>query len=316
MIFRPGGQDVVIPTVLTHPGTDLHASHGHPERPERRVAAVEGVEASGVEVTWARPGEATRDDLRRVHPDAYLDAVMDACAVGARIDADTYTAPDSWHAALLAAGGAIEAVELALGGTPALTLLRPPGHHAEPARAMGFCLLANGVDRGAPGAGGSTASGGSPIVDWDVHHGNGTQAVFYDDPSVLAVSLHQYPLWPMTGEAHETGRGAGAGTTLNVPLPPGTGPDAYLRRFDDEVLPAVERFAPELLVVACGFDAHTRDPLADLELESDTFGALATRVVDLAARLGAPPPALLLEGGYDLAAVRDSAAAVVRALAA
>ena len=104
MIFRPGGQDVVIPTVLTHPGTDLHASHGHPERPERRAAAVQGVEASGVDVTWVRPSEATRDDLRRVHPDAYLDAVMDACAVGARIDADTYTATDSWHAALLAAG--------------------------------------------------------------------------------------------------------------------------------------------------------------------------------------------------------------------
>jgi acetoin utilization deacetylase AcuC-like enzyme len=306
---------VVIPTVLSHPGTDLHASYGHPERPERRAAAVEGVEASGVEVNWVRPEEATRDDLRRVHPEAYLDAVMDACAVGARIDADTYTAPDSWHAALLAAGGAIQAVELALAGTPALTLLRPPGHHAEPSRAMGFCLLANGsiAVRRAQALHGV---GRVAVVDWDVHHGNGTQAVFYEDPTVLAVSLHQYPLWPMSGEAHETGRGAGAGTTLNVPLPPGTGSDAFLRRFDDEVLPAVERFAPELLVVACGFDAHAHDPLADLELRSDTFGALTTRVLDLAARLGTPAPALLLEGGYDLGAVRDSTTAVVRALAA
>ena len=154
------------------------------------------------------------------------------------------------------------------------------------------------------------------IVDWDVHHGNGTQAVFLEDPSVLAVSLHQYPLWPMSGEAHETGARRRGRHHAERAAAAGHGTDAYLRRFDDEVLPAVERFAPELLVVSCGFDAHARDPLADLELEDDTFGALTARIVDLAARLGLPPPALLLEGGYDLVALRDSTAAVVRALSA
>jgi len=304
----------VILTVLTHPDTDLHAAPGHPERPERRLAALQGVAEAGTRVSEHTAAEAERTDLERVHPPLYLDALLEACETGRSIDADTYTAPASWHAALLAAGGAVAAVEAALGGTPALSLLRPPGHHAEPARAMGFCLLANGAIavRHAQAVHGL---GRVAVVDWDVHHGNGTQAVFWDDPTVLAVSLHQDPLWPMTGEAHETGGGAGRGTTLNVPLPPGTGPDAYLARFDDVVLPAVEDFAPELVVVACGFDAHRDDPLAELGLESATFGELAARIVELCRRLGAPPPAVVLEGGYDLDAARTSTREVVRALA-
>jgi acetoin utilization deacetylase AcuC-like enzyme len=305
----------VILTVFTHSDTDLHAAPGHPERPERRLAALQGVLDAGVDVSEITAREAERTALERVHPPRYLDAVLEACETGRAIDADTYTTPTSWHAALLGAGGAIAAVDAVVGGEPALSLLRPPGHHAEPARAMGFCLLANGsiAVRHAQTVHGV---GRVAVVDWDVHHGNGTQAVFWDDPSVLAVSLHQYPLWPMTGEAHETGTGAGRGTTLNVPLPPGTGPEAYLARFDDVVLPAVEAFAPELVVVACGFDAHRDDPLAELRLDAGTFGALATRVVELCRRLGAPPPAVVLEGGYDLEAVRTSTRAVVEALAA
>jgi acetoin utilization deacetylase AcuC-like enzyme len=304
----------VIPSVLTHPDTDLHLSPGHPEGPARRAAAVRGVQEAEVEVCWRTPEPAALEALERAHPAAYLAALERACAAGARIDADTYTTPASWHAARLAAGAAIEAIDLAAAGTPALSLMRPPGHHAEPTAAMGFCLLANAAIA-VRHAQAVLGAGRVAVLDWDVHHGNGTQAVFWEDPTVLAVSLHQYPLWPMTGLAEETGAGPGRGTTLNVPLPPGTRPDAYLARFEGEVLPAMEDFAPDLIVVASGFDAHHADPLAELELDARTFGALAARVMELCARLDIPPPAVLLEGGYDLDAMRTGTRAVVRALA-
>jgi acetoin utilization deacetylase AcuC-like enzyme len=195
----------------------------------------------------------------------------------------------------------------------AFSVARPPGHHASATRAMGFCLI-NSVAvaaRAAQAAGAARVA----IVDWDVHHGNGTQELFYEDGSVLFASLHQYPFWPpYSGPAEERGRGAGEGANLNVPLAAGTGPDEYLARFEGDVLPVVRAFAPDLILVSCGFDAHRDDPLAELRLESETFGALAAALCETARAVGAPVPVAVLEGGYDLDALRGGAAAVALAL--
>jgi acetoin utilization deacetylase AcuC-like enzyme len=248
-----------------------------------------------------------------VHPDGYLQALTAAAAQGGAIDADTYVTPASVSAALAAAGGAIAACDAVVGGGAAISVCRPPGHHAEPARPMGFCLLANGAIA-VRHAQARHGVGRVAVVDWDVHHGNGTQAVFWEDPSVLAVSLHGWPLWPGTGAADERGAGPGRGTTLNLPLRSGTGTTAYLEAFD-RALAAVEAFGPELIVGACGFDAHRDDPLGTLALESDDFGVLVARLRALCETLGIPEPALVLEGGYDLDALAGSAAAVGRAYA-
>ena len=190
--------------------------------------------------------------------------------------------------------------------------VRPPGHHAGAARPMGFCLtnaaavathaaLASGIERVC-------------ILDWDVHHGNGTQDLFVDDPRVLVVSLHQSPLWPGTGGEHERGSGAGVGATVNITFPAGTGPAAYLARFTGEALPALELHRPELVLVSCGFDAHRNDPLAGLALEDETYGELARAALDSCRRVGAAGPVVLLEGGYDLDAVEHGVREVVSAL--
>jgi acetoin utilization deacetylase AcuC-like enzyme len=301
--------------LVRHPDCALHdPPGGHPERPSRLDAALAGVRTGAAELVEELAPEASREDLERVHPAAYLEAIDAIAAEGAWIDADTWAGPGSVPAYRHAAGAATAAVEATLRGDAAgaFCAVRPPGHHCLPTHPMGFCLVnsmavavrlaqARGLRRVA-------------VIDWDVHHGNGTQAVFEEDPGVLVVSLHQWPLWPFSGRPEERGVGAGEGTTLNLTFPPGTGPEPYLERFDIEALPAVERFGPELLLVSCGFDAHRRDPLAGLALEDDTFGTLAAGVADVCARVGAPPPVVLLEGGYDLGAVERGAAAVAAAL--
>jgi acetoin utilization deacetylase AcuC-like enzyme len=304
-------------TVLfaTHPLFLEHVTGAnHPERPSRLAAVAAAVcQPDLVEaVTPLEPRPAARTDLERVHPAWYLDRLDHlAAAGGGWIDADTATSAQSAAAATLAAGAGLTAVAaLQRGeGAAAFCAVRPPGHHATPTESMGFCLVSNiAVVAAALAAAGERVW----IFDFDAHHGNGTQAVFYDDPRVLFVSTHQWPLYPGTGRRTETGVGSGAGTTVNIPLPPGTTGDVYLRAFDEVVAPAVDRFAPTWLLVSAGFDAHRADPLTDLGLSAGDFGALTSRAVE---HVPAGRTVAMLEGGYDLEALTASTAAVLGVLA-
>jgi acetoin utilization deacetylase AcuC-like enzyme len=301
-----------VAVVYTHPSQAGHGIDGHPERPARVDAFLAGL---GEAVTQAEAPAATIADLERVHAPGYAEQVFAAAEQEGLLDADTYVVRGSVEAALRAAGAAIAAVTETARGGVGMAAMRPPGHHALRARPMGFCLFANGAIA-VRHAQQQLDVGRIAVIDWDVHHGNGTEAIFYEDPSVLTVSLHESPHWPYSGAASETGAGAGEGTNLNVELPAGTGHDAYLRRFRDEVIPAVEAFRPELVMIACGVDAHRRDPLASLELEDATYGALTEDVRALCDRLGIGEPALVLEGGYDLVALGGAAAEIARAYSA
>jgi acetoin utilization deacetylase AcuC-like enzyme len=299
----------------THPCFLQHdAGRGHPERPARLAAVLEGVGAAGLgeALVTVSPRAATRQELERVHSPVYLDAIEQFCrAGGGSIDADTSASPESWESAILGAGAVIDAAErLARGeGDGAFVAVRPPGHHATPQRAMGFCLL-NNV---AVGAAALAANGERVlIVDWDAHHGNGTQDAFYSDGRVAYVSLHQHPLYPGTGRVEETGEGAGAGATANVPLPPGTTGDAYLAAADEVIEPLADWFQPTWLIVSAGYDAHRADPLTNMGLSSGDFADLAARVLPL---VPVGRRIAVLEGGYDLAALAASAGASVAALA-
>jgi acetoin utilization deacetylase AcuC-like enzyme len=255
---------------------------------------------------------ASMDDLARVHDPAYL-AALEAFSAegGGDIDADTYVRPDSWTAARRGAGAGVAALnELERRGDGvAFVPVRPPGHHATADRAMGFCL----VNNVAVAAASRTALGERVlIVDWDVHHGNGTQSIFWDDPDVLYVSTHQHPLYPGTGRPDEVGGPAAPGRTLNFPLPPGATGDVVRAALDVEVRPAIEEFGPDWVLVSCGFDAHQADPLSELRLSSGDFAELARVVSEFA-----PGPgrlALFLEGGYDADALESSVAATLGAL--
>ena len=228
------------------------------------------------------------------------------------IDEDTFTSPDSDGIARLAAGAVLTAVDHALDGPPgsrALAMVRPPGHHAEADKAMGFCLY-NNI---AVGAAYARSRGVSrvAIVDYDVHHGNGTQAMFYEDPSVLFVSSHQYPFWPGSGAASETGRGAGEGFTLNVPLKMGDRDDVVERMYAETVLPRLREFKPELLMISAGFDAHEQDPLGQLRMTAAGFAHLTQALLRVADEVCEGRMVLVTEGGYDLKALSDSLDAVI-----
>jgi acetoin utilization deacetylase AcuC-like enzyme len=290
---------------------DAHEERGggHPECPERLAAARQGLYAAlPAEARVTLPArEATDAELRRVHSDDCIRYVRARLSEGyGHLDADTYFAPGSREAAWLAAGAAIDlGTALAKGSAErGIALLRPPGHHATPDKSMGFCLL-NNVALAAKAA---LASGLSrvAIVDWDVHHGNGTQDAFYDDPRVLFISLHQYPFYPGTGAPREVGGGEGRGFTANVALPAGSGDATYGAAFRDVVLPLLRAHAPELVLVSAGFDAHARDPLASMQLSSASYGAMASALIALADALGHGRIGFLLEGGYDLSALEAS----------
>ena len=230
---------------------------------------------------------------------------------GGRLDPDTYASPGSFDAARLAAGAGLTAVTaLRAGhGDAAFCAVRPPGHHASATESMGFCMISNVAVVAA-----SLADEGERVMvlDYDAHHGNGTQAVFYGDPRVLFVSYHQWPLYPGTGRVQETGIDAGAGTTLNIPLPAGATGDIYLRAFDEIVAPVAERFAPTWVIVSAGFDAHRDDPLTDMGLAAGDYGPLTARVLAL---VPAGRRLVMLEGGYDLDALTSCSAEVMRQLA-
>jgi acetoin utilization deacetylase AcuC-like enzyme len=259
---------------------------------------------------------APREALARVHEAAYLDLLA---ATAERpphhLDADTYVGPGSWHAARRAAGGALAAVDALLDGRAEATLAlgRPPGHHATAGTAMGFCLL-NHV---AVAARHAQARGLARVlvVDFDVHHGNGTQDIFYQDGSVLYVSTHQWGIYPGTGAEQETGAGPGAGLTLNVPLPALAGDAALGRAMAELVRPLADRFRPDLVLASAGFDAHFRDPLAMLQATGPGYHALATALLEIAEAWAGGRLAFVLEGGYDLPALANGVLNVVRALA-
>ncbi len=286
----------------------------HPERPARLEAVLKGVQESGVaeDIISFAPREATGAELSRVHDAAYVERIERLCSGGGGyLDTDTLASPASYRVALRAAGAGIDAAErLAVGeGDAAFLALRPPGHHAQRGRAMGFCLFNNvAVTAAALAASGERVA----IVDWDAHHGNGTQEIFYERSDVLYVSFHQYPFYPGTGSFRETGAGEGAGTTVNIPLPEATTGDTYRAAFDLVVAPVVERFAPSWVLISAGFDGHRADPLTDLGLSAGDFADLTRLSMELAPK---GRRIAVLEGGYDLAALETSVAGSVAALA-
>jgi acetoin utilization deacetylase AcuC-like enzyme len=301
--------------------SDRFAEHqtppGHPESPERAVAmnrVVEEWRQRGGDV--AAPRSATHEQLARVHGEDYLRQIADVAGRAVAFDPDTYTSPETVDIARLAAGAAVDAVERVLDGRHrrALAVVRPPGHHAERDRAMGFCFY-NNV---AVAAAHALAAGAArvAIVDFDVHHGNGTQHMFERDPAVLYVSVHQYPYYPGTGAADEIGAGPGKGFTLNVPLEVGAVDEDYRLVFSEVVLPAVRRFQPGLVLVSAGFDAHERDPLAGMRLTTAAFPAMTMDLRRVAEECCDGKLVAVTEGGYDLRATADSLEATIGALSA
>lgn len=289
---------------------------GHPERPERLLAISEAIDDFRERVEFAAPRTAETDEILRVH-DQRLLAFLESTSgqpLG-QIDADTYVAPSSYDVACLAAGSCIDLTRRVMCGeiTSGLAAVRPPGHHAESDRAMGFCLFNNA----AIAVRALQANEGLPrilIFDWDVHHGNGTQHIFESDRDVLYISTHQFPFYPGTGDFGEAGSGAGVGSTINIPMPPGCGDSEYIGVLQRIVVPAAIAFEPDLILISCGFDAHRDDPLASMEISQQGYRAMSTIMRGLADTLCGGRIAFILEGGYSLIGVREGAHAVLESL--
>ena len=303
--------------LIHHPVFAEHlVPFGHPERPER-IRVVEAMLAEprfgGLVRRRARMTDV--DTILLCHPLSHLEAMRHASPSEgmSRIDADTILSPKTLEAALIAVGGACDAVDAVLAGEVrnAFCAMRPPGHHAEPEQAMGFCFF-NQAAIAARHAQTKHGLERVAIVDFDVHHGNGTQAIFWDDPSVLYASTHQMPLYPGTGAASETG----ADNIVNAPLPEGAGGEAFRAAVEARILPAIDRFQPELLILSAGFDAHERDPLAGLKLVEADFAWITETLVERAERSFGGRIVSVMEGGYDLKALSNSVAVHVEALMA
>jgi acetoin utilization deacetylase AcuC-like enzyme len=304
------------PACLEHdPGQGLP---GHPERPER-LAAIEAALAERDWLGWERreAPAASEEELLLVHPREHVEGIRDLCrSGGGAIDVDTFAGAPSYEAALRAAGGACAMTRAVLGGEAEVGFSagRPPGHHAETSRAMGFCLF----DNVAVAAALAIAELGLErvfVLDWDVHHGNGTAEIFRRRADVLFASIHQGGIFPGTGAREDTGAGPGEGFTINLPVPAGSDEAVWLDLLEREVLPAADRFAPQLVLISAGFDAHRDDPLADCRLEASSFARMASLIRSAAAAGWGAPVGAVLEGGYDLGALADSVVATMSALA-
>ena len=287
---------------------------GHPERPDRLRSIVHHLKSSGFwdSLDHRTPTPATEDHVLSVHTQKHLERIRQVCASGGGVldEGDTHAVRGSFEAAMLAAGSVINAIDLVLGdqAAAAFCAARPPGHHAERDRPMGFCLF-NNVAIGARYAQQNHAIERVAILDWDVHHGNGTQHLFEADPTVLYISLHQYPFYPGTGAHGERGIGRGEGYTTNFPLPAGTGDEQYLSIFKNDIVPALSRYEPGVLIISAGFDAHRDDPLGGMELTEGSFA----RMTDLVK--GIAPIVSVLEGGYNLEALAASVESHLNSLA-
>jgi acetoin utilization deacetylase AcuC-like enzyme len=297
-----------MPPFFRHDSSLEHdTGFGHPERADR-IRAIEGELDSREWLGWERveAPAATEEQLLRVHPADYVRSVREHSERSQAFDLDTPTSPGSYEAALRAAGGACALAEALLTGgeRTGFSCLRPPGHHAERATAMGFCLFAN-VAIAARHALDALGAERVMVVDWDVHHGNGTNAIFHDSPEVLFVSIHQWPFWPGTGPLTDVGEGDGEGYSINVPVPAGTGEAAFLSLIEHVVMPVGRQYRPDLILISAGYDAHRHDPLGGLALDTSSFGGMGSRMRALGEEVGAPVCAVL-EGGYDLQALADS----------
>jgi acetoin utilization deacetylase AcuC-like enzyme len=300
-------------TLFTHPDMLAHRpGRGHPESPERLNAVLDALDDSGLGRDRRMAAEASVADLERLHPADYVARLLDASPAEGlnQLDADTVLSPGSVRAARLAAGAVIDAVRAVARGelTRAFAAVRPPGHHAEPDRAMGFCLFSNVAvaARVAQAEGMARVA----VIDFDVHHGNGTQAAFEADDSLFLGSIHQMPLYPGTGAASETG----VGNIVNAPVPPHAAREAWRATFSGGLMPALQSFRPDLILISSGFDAHRRDPLAHQSLEAEDFAWATRAVIEVARSCCSGKVVSSLEGGYDLEGLGRSAVAHVQAL--
>jgi len=318
MRSTPYRTPIAAPVLVHHPSSLRHDTGAHPERAARIVAVQDALAAEGwLGYERVESPAADRELLEAVHPAAHVDRIEAlAASGGGMLDLDTVVSERSFEAASHAAGGAAQLAELLLtrAAPTGFALHRPPGHHAEAARAMGFCLF-NNVAVAARHALDRHAAERVLVLDWDVHHGNGTNDIFHSTREVLFASIHQSPLYPGTGPAGDVGAAEARGYTVNLPVPPGTGDDAYRSLVEHVVAPLGLAYEPRLILISAGFDAHARDPLADTNVTEAGFAAMASAMVRLGAEVGAPVGAVL-EGGYDLDALRSSVLATMAALAA
>jgi acetoin utilization deacetylase AcuC-like enzyme len=309
---------VARPVWFRHEASLAHDIPRHPERPERLLA----LEAEMERHAWfgcmrLDAPRVEREQLLAVHPERHIASIESLCASGGGfLDGDTACVPETWEAALRAAGGAVALVDALIGGEAGtgFAALRPPGHHAEPSQAMGFCFFGNAAVA-ARHAGRAHGLERVLILDWDVHHGNGTNEIFREDPGVMFVSIHESPLYPGTGPAHDLGSGAGEGYTVNLPVPHGSGDETFRSLVDHVVCPLIREWDPQLMLVSAGFDAHRLDPLAGCRVSEAGYAAMTASLRRAAAAVGAPV-GLVLEGGYSLEALAGSVAALMPVLVA